>query len=139
MYPDEFAACDGSASLAVAPGLMGGQQKRQPFCLSYQTKIGTDNDDDAGYKIHIIYGALAAPAERSYESVNDSPEAMTFSWDLTTTPVPVTGFKPTAHVEIDSRKIDSAKLAQIEEALYGGAGDAGVLTPDELVAIIDAV
>lgn len=135
-YPDEFAVCDGTASLAVAPGLMGGQQKRQPFCLSYQTKIGTDHDDEAGYKIHIIYGALAAPAERSYESVNDSPEAMTFSWDLTTTPVSVTGFKPLAHVEIDTIKLNNPiKLAAIETALYGDG--AAVLMPDEIVAIID--
>lgn len=137
-YPDEFAACDGSAELAT--GLRSGQQKRVNFCLSYQTRIGNDVDPEAGYKIHIIYGALAAPSERSYESINDSPEAMTFSWDLTTTPVEVTGFKPTAHIEIDSTKVDPAKLALIEAALYGDAVEtAGVLLPDAIVAIIESV
>lgn len=131
-YPDEFAECDGSAEAAV--GLTITQQTRKAFALCYTTKIGNDLDPDAGYKIHIIYGALAAPKESAYETVNDSPEAMTFSWDLTTTPVAVSGFKPTAHIEINSLTVDPAKLVTIEASLYAGT----ILMPDEIVAIIDA-
>ena len=137
-YPVEFGACDGSAEAAT--GLTLTQQSRKMFALSYQTKVGNDLDPEAGYKIHIIYGALAAPTEKSYESINESPEAMTFSWDLTTTPIDVTGFKPTAHIEINSLTVDPAKLILIEAALYGdGVETAGLLTPDEIVAIIEAV
>ena len=118
-YPDEFMACDGSASPENAKGFIVGQQDRKTFAFCYQTKVGNDLNPEAGYKIHIIYGALASPSERSYETVNDSPEAMTFSWDITTTPVAVTGFKPTAHVELDSTKIDKTKLEKIEAKLYG--------------------
>lgn len=151
-YPDEFEACDGSAN--VKPGLKIGQQKRKKFAFCYQTKIGNDVDQDLGYKIHIIYGCLAAPSERSYETVNESPEAMTFSWEVSTTPVEVTGFKPTAHIEIDSRTVSESVLATIEAALYGTddqtkitaivavvpgfTGDPTVLTPDQLAALFPA-
>lgn len=137
-YPDAFGQCDGSAEAAV--GLTLSQQTRIPFALCYRTKFGNDQDPDAGYKIHIIYGALAAPKESAYESVNDSPEAMTFSWDLTTTPVEVTGFKPTAHVEINSLTIDAIKLATIEDSLYGtDLEEPTLLMPDEIVAIIEGI
>lgn len=138
-YPDEFMACDGSASPENAKGFVVGQQDRKTFAFCYQTKIGTDLNPEAGYKIHIIYGALASPSERSYETVNDSPEAMTFSWDITTTPVAVTGFKPTAHVELDSTKIDETKLAKIEAKLYGTdepSGDPTLLMPDDIIKML---
>lgn len=134
-YPDEFAACDGSASLGE--GVTIDQQARKSFCLSYRTKIGNDVNSDLGYKIHIIYGCLAAPSERAYETVNDSPEAMTLSWELSTTPVVVTGFKPTSHLVIDSTKVKPAALKAIEDALYGTETDkAKVLMPDEVAALI---
>ena len=134
-YPDEFAACDGSASLGA--GVTIDQQARKTFCLSYRTKIGNDVNSDLGYKIHIIYGCLAAPSERAYETVNDSPEAMTLSWELSTTPVVVTGFKPTSHLVIDSTKVKPAALKAIEDALYGTETDkAKVLMPDEVAALI---
>ena len=140
-YPDEFMACDGSASPEDAKGFIVGQQDRKTFAFCYQTKVGNDLNPEAGYKIHIIYGALASPSERSYETVNDSPEAMTFSWDITTTPVAVTGFKPTAHVELDSTKIDKTKLAKIEAKLYGTdepSGEPTLLMPDEIIGILKA-
>ena len=140
-YPDEFMACDGSASPEDAKGFIVGQQDRKTFAFCYQTKVGTDLDPEAGYKIHIIYGALASPSERSYETVNDSPEAMTFSWDITTTPVAVTGFKPTAHVELDSTKIDKTKLEKIEAKLYGTDepdGEPTLLMPDEIIDMLKA-
>lgn len=134
-YPDEFAACDGSASLGE--GVTIDQQARKTFCLSYRTKIGNDVNSDLGYKIHIIYGCLAAPSERAYETVNDSPEAMTLSWELSTTPVVVTGFKPTSHLVIDSTKVKPAALKAIEDALYGTESDkAKILMPDEVAALI---
>jgi len=137
-YPDEFGACDGSA--AIGTGVKIGQQTRKMFALSYQSKIGNDLNPELGYKIHIIYGCYAGPSEKSHDSVNDSPEAMTFSWDITTTPVEVTGFKPTASIEIDSTTTDAAKLALIEAALYGDDTEAaGLLTPDAIVAILNAV
>ena len=120
-YPDEFAQCNGEAS--IAKGVVVGQQKRTPFGMSYQTKVGNDSDPEAGYKLHIIYGAQAAPSEKAYATVNDSPEAITFSWELTTTPVEVPGMKPTASITIDSTKVDKAKLAALEEILYGKAAD----------------
>ena len=138
-YPDEFMACDGSASPEDAKGFVVGQQDRKTFAFCYQTKIGNDLNPEAGYKIHIIYGALASPSERSYETVNDSPEAMTFSWDITTTPVAVTGFKPTAHVELDSTKIDKTKLEKIEAKLYGTdepSGEPTLLMPDDIIKIL---
>ena len=117
-YPDEFAECDGSASLA--DGVMAGQQKRKTFGLCYRTVIGNDIDgNDHGYKLHFIYGALAAPSEKAYSTINDSPEAITFSWEISTTPVEVAGFKPMASVTIDSTKADSTKLAALETILYG--------------------
>lgn len=140
-YPDEFMACDGSASPEDAKGFVVGQQDRKTFAFCYQTKIGNDLNPEAGYKIHIIYGALASPSERSYETVNDSPEAMTFSWDITTTPVAVTGFKPTAHVELDSTKIDKTKLEKIEAKLYGTdepSGEPTLLMPDEIIGMLKA-
>lgn len=116
-YPDEFAECDGSA--AVSKGVMIGQQERKAFGLAYRTKVGNDQNDNLGYKIHLIYGAKASPSERSYSTVNDSPEAITFSWELTTTPINVTGRKPTALLTIDSTKVDKDKLKKFEDILYG--------------------
>lgn len=121
-YPDEFAECNGEKSLAA--GVQVGQQTRQAFGMSYQTKIGNDENPDAGYKIHLVYGALAKPSEKSYGTVNDSPEAITFSWELTTTPVEVPGMKPTAIITIDSTKVDAAKLSALEEILYGKDAEA---------------
>lgn len=116
--PEEFDACDGSA--ALGKGVMAGQQKRSTFGFSYQSKIGNDVDGaDFGYKIHLVYGCLAAPSERSRATVNESPEAMTLSWTVTTTPVDVPGLKPTAHISIDSTKANPAKLAELEKILYG--------------------
>lgn len=117
-YPDEFAQCDGSAEIAT--GVMAGQQSRKAFGLCYRTILGNDVDNnDHGYKLHIIYGALAAPSEKGYTTVNDSPDAITFSWEVTTTPVNVSGFKPTACITIDSTKADAGKLAALEVILYG--------------------
>lgn len=136
-YPEEFEQCDGSASLAQ--GVKIGQQARKAFGFCYRTKVGNDLNPELGYKIHIIYGATAAPTERAYETVNDSPEAITFSWEVSTIPVEVTGFKPTAHVEIDSTKVEPAKLAKIEAKLYGSeTEEPTLLMPDEIVALINA-
>lgn len=135
-YPPEFAECDGSASIAT--GVSIGQQTRKAFGLSYRTVMGNDVDgNDHGYKIHIIYGALAAPSEKAYATINDSPEAITFSWELTTTPVSVTGFKPTACVTIDSTKADPAKLKALEDILYGtNDEEARLPLPDEIAQIM---
>lgn len=133
-YPDEFAECNGEA--ALAEGVSIGQQKRVPFGMAYQTKVGNDVDADLGYKIHLIYGALAAPSEKAYATVNDSPEAITFSWEITTTPVEVEGFKPTACITIDSTKVDSTKLAALEKVLYGDTEDAKLPLPNEVLEII---
>lgn len=140
-YPDEFAACDGSAELA--DGVMIGQQKRSTFGLCYKTTIGNDTDgNDHGYKLHIIYGALAKPSERAYASINDSPEAITFSWEITTTPVNVTGAKPTASIVIDSTKADPSKLAALEDILYGKDGEPAneprLPLPDEIKTLMTA-
>lgn len=116
-YPDEFAECNGEAALAA--GVVAGQQKRKTFGMSYQTKVGNADDPEAGYKIHLIYGAKAAPSEKAYATVNDSPEAITFSWELSTTPVDVPNLKPTASLVIDSTKVDATKLAELEDILYG--------------------
>ena len=117
-YPEEFAQCDGSATIAT--GVTIGQQARKSFGLCYRTALGNDVDgSDYGYKLHIIYGAMAAPSEKAYATINDSPEAITFSWEVTTTPVAVDGFKPTASIVIDSTKADEAKLTALEEILYG--------------------
>ena len=133
-YPDEFAACNGEASLEE--GVSIGQQKRSQFGLSYQTKIGNDVDSELGYKIHLVYGALAAPSEKAYATVNDSPEAITFSWEISTTPVEVPGFKPTASLVIDSTKVDKEKLAQFEAMLYGDESNEATLPlPSEVAAL----
>ena len=117
-YPDEFAECDGSAE--IAPGVTIGQQKRKTFGMCYTTVLGNDTDgNDYGYKIHIIYGANAAPSEKAYATINDSPEAITFSWELSTTPVEVAGHKPTASLTIDSTKTTPEKMKAIEDILYG--------------------
>lgn len=119
-YPDEFMACDGSANLET--GVILGQQKRTPFGLSYVTRLGNDTDgSDHGYKIHLIYGATASPSEKAYATINDSPEAITFSWEVTTTPIEVPGFRPTACITIDSTKVDAADLKTFNDLLYGTA------------------
>lgn len=115
-YPDEFAACDGSEE--VADGVMIGQQDRKTFGLAYTTQIKTDTSK-SGYKIHLIYGAKASPSERGYTTINDSPDAITFSWELTTTPVNVEGFKPTSLITVNSLKADADKLKELEDILYG--------------------
>ena len=140
-YPDEFAACDGSAELA--DGVTIGQQKRSTFGLCYKTTIGNDTDgNDHGYKLHIIYGAQAAPSEKAYATINDSPEAITFSWEITTTPVNVTGAKPTASLVIDSTKADPSKLAALEDILYGKDGEPAseprLPLPDEIKSLMTA-
>ena len=140
-YPDEFAECDGSASLV--DGVYIGQQARKTFGLCYRTTIGNDtNGNDYGYKLHIIYGALAAPSEKAYATINDSPEAITFSWEVTTTPVNVTGAKPTASITIDSTKADPTKLAALEDILYGKDGEPGneprLPLPDEIKTLMTA-
>lgn len=133
-YPDEFAECNGEK--ALADGVTVGQQARKTFGMSYQTKVGNDTDPDAGYKIHLIYGALAKPSEKAFNTVNDSPEAITFSWEVSTTPVSVKGMKPTASLVIDSTKVDAKKLAQLEAKLYGSAdAEACLPTPDEVAEI----
>ena len=139
-YPDEFAECDGTAE--IAKGVTIGQQTRKYVGLAYKTVIGNDTEGNAhGYKIHIIYGAQAAPSEKAYATINDSPEAITFSWELTTSPIEVTGFKPTASLVIDSTKIDAVTLAAIELELFGGEGVGDVahlLTPAEILAMLPA-
>lgn len=144
-YPDEFAECDGSASLTE--GVYIGQQARKTFGLCYRTTLGNDSKgNDYGYKLHIIYGAMASPSEKAYSTINDSPDAITFSWELTTTPVAVANFKPTASLTIDSTKVDPQKLASLEEILYGkdgtgedhstGAIDPRLPLPDEIANIM---
>lgn len=137
-YPDEFAQCDGSAE--IADGVFIGQQSRKAFGMSYKTTYGNDTEgNDYGYKLHLIYNALAAPSEKGYSTINDSPEAITFSWELTTTPVNVTGFKPTACLTIDSTKIDATKLAAIEDILYGTESEEARLPlPDEIMELMNA-
>lgn len=131
-YPDEFKECDGSKEIAV--GVSIGQQARKMFGLSYVTKIGNDVElSEHGYKIHLIYGATASPSEKGYSTINDSPDAITFSWDVSTTPVNVAGYKPTASLEIDSTKVDASKLAAFEKVLYGdGDTEARLPLPDEI-------
>lgn len=122
-YPDEFAECDGSAEIAT--GVKIGQQSRKTFGLCYRTVIGNDVDgNDHGYLLHLIYGATASPSEKAYATINDSPEAITFSWEVTTTPVNVEGFKPTASLTIDSTKANATDLATLEGILYGTAAGA---------------
>lgn len=139
-YPDEFAECDGSADIAT--GVSIGQQKRKIFGLCYRTVLGNDVDsNDHGYKLHLIYGCMAAPSEKAYTSINDSPEAITFSWEVSTTPVNVTGFKPTASITIDSTKAKKEKLTALEEILYGKDGsdtsaNARLPLPDEIATLM---
>ena len=137
-YPDEFMACDGSAQ--IAKGAYIGQQNRKQFGMCYKTLLGNDVDaNDHGYKLHIIYGAMASPSEKAYATVNDSPEAITFSWEVTTTPVNVTGYEPTASIVIDSTKCNAEKLADLEEILYGSAEEEPRLPlPDEIVTVLGA-
>jgi hypothetical protein len=137
-YPDEFAACDGSAEIAT--GVTIGQQNRSMFGLCYKTTLGNDVDGpDYGYKLHLVYGALAAPSEKGYSTINDSPEAITFSWEITTTPVAVTGKKPTASLTIDSTKVSSTTLATLEDILYGTSGaDPHLPLPDDIAALFAA-
>jgi hypothetical protein len=134
-YPDEWAVCDGTAE--IAPGVMAGQQKRSSFGFSYQTTLGNDTaGNDYGYKIHLIYGATASVSEKAYQTINDSPEAITFSWEVSTVPVSVPGFKPTACLTIDSTKVDKTKLAAFEKILYGSEDAASKLPlPDEVIAM----
>lgn len=137
-YPTEFEECDGSASIAT--GVSIGQQTRKSFGLAYTTTVGNDTEgNDHGYKLHLIYGAKASPSEKAFATINDSPEAITFSWEVTTTPVNVTGFKPTASVVIDSTKVDAEKLAALEAILYGNdETEARLPLPDEIVTIMGA-
>ena len=139
-YPDEFAECDGSASLSE--GVRIGQQTRKEFGLCYRTAIGNDTEGtEHGYKLHLVYGALASPSSKSHSTINNDPEAAEMSWDITTTPVPVTGHKPTSVVEIDSTKVDPLKLAELENKLYGGDQEMDKPTlpsPDEVAAIFSA-
>jgi hypothetical protein len=135
-YPDEFMECDGSAELTS--GVVIGQQSRKPFGLSYRTKIGSDTDTEmSGYKLHLVYGATASPSEKAYTTINESPDAITFSWELSTTPVPVAGHKPTASLTIDSSKVNAAKLADLETILYGAVDAAPRLPlPDEVASLM---
>lgn len=135
-YPEEFEACDGSASLGE--GVTIGQQDRKAFGLCYRTIVGNDvKGNEHGYKLHLIYGAKAKPSEKAYATVNDSPEAVTFSWEVSTTPVNVAGFKPTASVTIDSTKIQPDKLKAIEDKLYGTENqEPTLIMPDEIKQLI---
>jgi len=151
-YPDEFAECDGSAELLK--GIKIGQQPRKIFGLCYRTEIGTDETSEKGYKLHLVYNCLASPSERSYETINDSPEAITFSWEFSTTPVTVKGHKATAVVTIDTTALDSDKLPLLESVLYGTddsqtistisakieayTGQPMLLLPDEIVKLLSA-
>ena len=137
-YPDEFAECDGSASLVA--GVNIGQQPRKTFGLCYRTTIGNDTESNAhGYKLHMVYGCLAAPSEKAYATINDSPEAITFSWEVSTTPVNVTGHKPTALLTIDSTKADPTKLAALEDILYGkDQVEPRLPLPDEIATLMAA-
>ena len=136
-YPEEFEQCDGSASLGK--GISVGQQARRSFGLVYKTAVGNDiQGQDFGYKIHIIYGCKAAPSEKAFATVNDSPEAVTFSWEISTVPVNVEGLKPTATVVIDSTKCDAEALAAIEAKLFGSEdAEATLLLPDEIKALMN--
>lgn len=139
MYPDEFAECDGSTE--PTPGVMIGQQSRKAFGMSYVTTVGNDvKGNDYGYKIHLIYGMKVSPSERGYRAINDSPEAITFSWEFTTIPVNVTGFKPTACITIDSTKVNAEKLKTLEDKLYGAeASEAQLPLPDEVISMLKTV
>lgn len=135
-YPDEFAECDGSAELTT--GVYVGQQPRKTFGMAYKTVLGNDvMTNKYGYKLHLIYGAMAAPSEKAYATINDSPEAVTFSWEISTTPIAVSGFEPTSYVEIDSTKVEKTKLAELEKALFGDTDtEARLPLPDEIAQIL---
>ena len=135
-YPDEFAECDGSAT--IADGVTIGQQSRKPFGLCYRTAIGNDTDgNEHGYKLHIVYGCQASPSEKQYSTINDSPEAITFSWEVSTTPVNVNGKKPTATLIIDSTKADKSKLTALEDILYGSESvEPRLPLPDEIATLM---
>lgn len=138
-YPEEFNECDGN--VAAAKGVYFGQQSRKPFGLSYRTLIGDDQHDNAdkGYKIHLVYGLTASPSERSYNPINDSPDATSFSWELNSTPVAVPGYKPVSTLTVDSTKVDAEKLAALENILYGsGETEARLPLPSEVLTLIGA-
>ena len=139
-YPDEFEGCDGLAS--PVKGMTVGQQAREKFCLSYRTEIGNDQNPEAGYRLHLVYGATCSPSEKQYETINDSPDAITFSWDFDTVPVNVTGYKPTSHITFDSTDFvsteEKAKLTALETVLYGSnAADAELPLPDDIIDMFD--
>lgn len=135
-YPDDFAQCNGEASLVE--GVVIGQQPRKTFGMAYRTVLGNDvKNENYGYKLHLIYGAVAAPSEKAYNTINDSPEAITFSWELTTTPVSVNGFKPTASLTIDSTKVEPTKLTALEDILFGSeTAEARLPLPDEIATLM---
>lgn len=137
-YPDEFAKCNGEVELV--PGVSVGQQERSAFGLSYKTTLGNDvKKNDYGYKLHLVYGAMASVSEKAFQTINDNPEAITFSHEFTTTPVEVTGMKPTAHLEINSTKVDADKLAALETILYGSENEEPRLPlPDEIKTLLTA-
>lgn len=138
-YPDEFEQCDGSATIAV--GVSAGQQSRKTFGFAYRTILGNDEENiEYGYKIHLVYGALASPSEKSRTTINESPEALTFSWEVTTTPVAIPDHKPTAHIVIDSTKVEKNKMTALEAILYGSDEDEARLPlPEELITLMGAV
>lgn len=137
-YPDEFAQCNGEASLV--DGVTIGQQPRKTFGMAYRTVLGNDIENESyGYKLHLIYGAVASPSEKAYATINDSPDAITFSWELKTTPVVVEGFKPTASLTIDSTKANAAKLAALEAILFGSeSAEARLPLPNEIATLMNA-
>ena len=137
-YPEEFEQCDGSAQIAA--GVTIGQQARRAFGLCYRTAIGNDiQGQEFSYKLHLLYGCTVAPSEKSYSTINDNPEAITFSWELSTVPVPVDGFKPTASLVIDASKVDEGKMQLLEDALFGNeSNEAKLLTPNEIMELLKA-
>ena len=137
-YPDEFTACDGQSELGAGLGAYVSQQSRSSFGLAYKTKLGNDVDgSDHAYKLHIIYGCLASPSEKSYETVNDSPDAIEFSWDITTTPVTISGMQASSHIVIDSSRATATGLAAVEAALFGDG--ASLPLPDALLTLLETV
>lgn len=134
-YPDEFGACDGTVTLQK--GVILGQQPRSTFALCYRTTIGSDtNGNKHGYKLHIVYGCKASPSEKAYNTVNNDPEAITFSWEVTSTPVEVTGQDPTSTLVLDSTKLKPATMAAVEAKLYGGSGEPTLMLPDEIIELV---
>jgi hypothetical protein len=133
-YPDEFAQFDGLA--LPVEGVAVGQQPRKMFGLCYRTRLGNDIEGETyGYKLHLVYGCIASPSEKAYNTINDSPEAITFSWEVSTTPVPVTDYNPTSLIVVDSTVVDPAALTALEAELYGGTGVANLPMPDDVLAI----